>query len=52
VESTGNGTNNIIIFDTNLCDGEQSLGTSMNLDEKFHIASMSETLVVIGNVRY
>ena len=38
-------SNNVIIFDTTLRDGEQSPGASMNLDEKLRIA---ETLEEMG----
>lgn len=39
-------TNNIIIFDTTLRDGEQSPGASMNLDEKLRIAQVLEGMGV------
>ena len=39
-------TNNIVIFDTTLRDGEQSPGASMNLDEKLRIAQVLEAMGV------
>src|SRR5690349_25140080 len=39
-------TNNVLIFDTTLRDGEQSPGAAMNLDEKLKIAEMLEELGV------
>jgi 2-isopropylmalate synthase len=39
-------TNNIVIFDTTLRDGEQSPGASMNLDEKIRIAQVLEAMGV------
>ena len=39
-------TNNIVIFDTTLRDGEQSPGASMNLDEKIRIALVLEAMGV------
>jgi 2-isopropylmalate synthase len=39
-------TDNIIIFDTTLRDGEQSPGASMNLDEKLRIAQVLEGMGV------
>jgi len=39
-------TNNVVIFDTTLRDGEQSPGASMNLDEKLRIASVLEGMGV------
>jgi isopropylmalate/homocitrate/citramalate synthase len=38
--------NNIIIFDTTVCDGEQYLEASLKLDEKARITSLLETLGV------
>jgi 2-isopropylmalate synthase len=37
---------NIVIFDTTLRDGEQSLGCSMTLDEKIRFAKQLEKLGV------
>lgn len=39
-------TNDIIIFDTTLRDGEQSPGCSMNLEEKLHMARLLDELGV------
>src|SRR5258705_13710590 len=39
-------TNQVLIFDTTLRDGEQSPGAAMNLDEKLKIAEMLEELGV------
>ena len=39
-------TNNIVIFDTTLRDGEQSPGASMNLEEKLRIAELLEEMGV------
>ncbi len=39
-------TNDIIIFDTTLRDGEQSPGCSMNLEEKLHMARLLDDLGV------
>ena len=39
-------SNQVIIFDTTLRDGEQSPGCSMNLDEKLRVAEVLETMGV------
>ena len=39
-------TDNILVFDTTLRDGEQSPGCSMNLEEKLQVAAQLETLGV------
>ena len=45
-DSNQTDSNQVIIFDTTLRDGEQSPGASMNLDEKLRIAEMLEEMGV------
>ncbi|CAN0269061.1 unnamed protein product [Discosporangium mesarthrocarpum] len=44
--SVNTDSNQVVIFDTTLRDGEQSPGASMNLDEKLRIAEMLEEMGV------
>jgi len=46
IKSETANTEQVIIFDTTLRDGEQSPGASMNLDEKIEVAELLDTMGV------